>query len=77
MPEQIDGHFAIILNEYATIQKDHQIKITLPSEEEVLEKIKLIENAPAPKKKKKSLLSKFSGSIKKKFQWIKNNLLAH
>ena len=70
MPEQIDGHFAIILNEYATIQKDPQIQITLLPEEEILEKIKIIENAPAPQKKekKKNFFSKFIRSIKKRFE---------
>ncbi|MEK6734921.1 MAG: glycosyl transferase family 90 [Pseudomonadota bacterium] len=56
MPEHIDVHLAIILNEYAGIQKDSQIKITLPSEEEVMEKIRLREQ-PKPKKKK-SLISR-------------------
>jgi len=42
MPEHIDAHMAIILNQYATIQRDKKIHITLKPAEESISMLALI-----------------------------------
>ncbi len=40
MPEHLEAYFAIILNEYSSIQKDSEIKISLPKAEDILLQLK-------------------------------------
>ena len=42
MPEHIDSHMAIILNQYATIQKDKKIQITLEPAEDAISMLDLV-----------------------------------
>jgi hypothetical protein len=70
MPEHIDIHMALILNEYHSIQKDAQINITLPTAEENFNKIKLLEDKSLDKKNPSKYKS-FKNKIKKLYKKLK------